>query len=103
MALFRNDVEIYAGSIINMRTGQVIPSRQLVEGAVVLGQEGARVGINGSNARVPLPIVDTVEDIVPLTQNTQGSIPLLADGSSGDNRRLSGEFQHYAFTRGGQL
>ena len=68
------NVEIYAGSIINMRTGQVIPSRRLVDGSVVLGQEGARVGINGGNARVPLPIVDTIEDIVPLTQNTQGSI-----------------------------
>ena len=62
--------EIYAGSIINMRTGQVIPSRQLGGGAIVLGQEGARVGINGSNARVPLPIVDTVEDIVTLTMRT---------------------------------
>ena len=71
-------VEIYAGSIINMRTGQVIPSRRLVDGAVVLGQEGARVGINGGNARVPLPIVDTIEDIVPLTQNTQPTIPATA-------------------------
>ena len=69
------NVEIYAGSIINMRTGQVIPSRRLVDGSVILGQEGARVGINGGNARVPLPIVDTIEDIVTLTMNTQGSIP----------------------------
>ena len=64
------NVEIYAGSIINMRTGQVIPSRRLVDGSVILGQEGARVGINGGNARVPLPIVDTIEDIVTLTMRT---------------------------------
>ena len=74
------NVEIYAGSIINMRTGQVIPSRRLVDGSVVLGQEGARVGINGGNARVPLPIVDTIEDIVTLTMNTQPTIPPSAPG-----------------------